>query len=148
MPRQTSQAARRFGYVLAGIFDAALLYVVHIWPGWQAVPFLTEETTEVLGIVTAAIVVGLLANAIYVGFDPPWLRAAGDLVTTAVGLMAMIVIWQVFPFDLGGYAFDWELVTRILLVVGIAGSAIGVLVAAGRLVRAAVVHDVHNGHRV
>lgn len=146
---QTDRAAgRRAGYVVAVLLNAAMLYAVHVWPGWEVLPFLTEETPQVLGLVTASIVAGLLANIVYLVSDPAWLRTLGDLVTTSTGLAALIVIWQVFPFDFTPYSFDWELVARVLLVVAIVGSAIGILVAAGKLVRLSVIQDVRHGPRL
>jgi hypothetical protein len=134
--------------MIGALVNACLLYAVHLWPGWEAVPFLTEDMTEVLGVVSATIVVGIAANLVYAISDPVWVRSLGDLVTTSVGLAAAIQLWQVFPFDFSAYSFDWALVTRTVLVVAIVGSAIGILVAAGRLVRFAVVHEVENGHRL
>jgi hypothetical protein len=134
--------------MIGALVNACLLYAVHVWPGWEAVPFLTEDMTEVLGVVSATIVVGIAANLVYAISDPVWVRSLGDLVTTSVGLAAAIQLWQVFPFDFSAYSFDWALVTRTVLVVAIVGSAIGILVAAGKLVRFAVVHEVENGHRL
>jgi uncharacterized membrane protein YesL len=102
-----------------------MLYVVNVWPGWQELGFLTEDTREVLGLVNASIVVSIAANLVYIVRDPGWLRSAGELVTTAVGLAAMIVIWEVFPFDFGDAAFDWAILVRVLLAIGIIGSVIG-----------------------
>jgi hypothetical protein len=125
--RRPSTAARRFGYVVAVLINAAMLYVVNVWPGWDAVWFLAEDTTRVLGLVNASIVVGLVANAVYIVHDTGRLRSLGDLVTTGVGLAAMIAIWEIFPFDFGGTDFDWELVVRILLAVGIIGSVVAIV---------------------
>ncbi|MBH0122612.1 hypothetical protein I0Q12_25200, partial [Rhodococcus sp. CX] len=82
----------------------------------------------VLGWVNASIVVGLVANLVYLVRDPRWLKALGDIATTAVGLVALLRIWQVFPFDFGADAFDWPLVVRILLGLVIVGSGIAILV--------------------
>ena len=124
---------RRFGYVVAVLVNAAMLYAVNRWPGWQEVPFLTADTELVLGLVNATIVVNLVANVIYLVRDPRWLTALGDLVTTAVGLAALVRIWKVFPLDVSD---RWELLVRTLLVVGIVGSAIGIVVAIVRFGRA------------
>ena len=124
---------RRFGYVVAVLVNAAMLYAVNRWPGWQEVPFLTADTELVLGLVNATIVVNLVANVVYLVRDPRWLTALGDLVTTAVGLAAMVRIWKVFPLDVSDRA---ELLVRALLVVGIVGSAIGIVVAIVRFGRA------------
>jgi hypothetical protein len=133
--KRPSVGARRFGYVVAVLVNVALLYAVNEWPGWDALPFMTDETTEVLGLVNASIVAGLVANAVYVVYDAGWMRALGDLVTTSVGLVAMVRIWQVYPFDFSGYSFDWDIVVRILLVVGMVGSVIGIIVRLMNLVR-------------
>lgn len=45
----------------------------------------------------------------------------------AIGVVAMVALWRVFPFDFGDATFDWSLVVRILLALGIVGGAIGVL---------------------
>jgi hypothetical protein len=130
--------ARRLGYTIAVVVNAVMLYAVNVWPGWQAVPFLTAETAAVVPLVNASVLVSLVANAVYVAHDPAWLRALGDLATAAVGVIALVRLWQVFPFDLGNATFDWELLTRWVLGIGIAGSVIAIVVALVSLERALV----------
>jgi hypothetical protein len=89
----------------------------------------------VLPLVNASIIAGIAANAVFILLDPVWLRALGDIVTTSVGLAAMVRLWQVFPFDFTQTFVNLEVVARVVLVVGIAGSVIGIVVAVGRLVR-------------
>lgn len=127
--RRPTAAARRFGYFLAVLLNAAMLYLVNVWPGWEVLPFLTSRTSLVIGFVNASIVANLIANVLYLARDPAWLKALGDLVTTAVGLVALVRIWQVFPFDFGTTTFDWALVVRVVLVVAIVGSGIGIVAA-------------------
>lgn len=126
-------AARRFGYLVSVLVNGAMLYGANVWPGWERVPFLTAETSRVLGFVNASIVVGIVANLVYVVVDPPRLKALGDVVTTSVGLVAMVRIWQVFPLDVASDTRGWGLVARILLGIGIVGSVIGILAAARTL---------------
>ena len=133
--RRQSPAARRFGYGIAVVVNLGLLFAINQWPGWEAVPFLTPDTELVLGLVNASLVTSLVANAVYLVRDDPWLRSLGDLVTVTVGLFALVRIWRVFPFDFGAATFDWALVFRILLGLGIFGSAIGILVSAVGLAR-------------
>jgi hypothetical protein len=129
---QPGPVARRFGCAVAASVNALMLCLVNVAPGWDAVPFLTEDTTRVLGAVNASIIVGIVANLLYVVADRPRLRALGDAVTTSVGVYAMVRVWQVFPFDVG---HGWVTVLRVLLVVGVVGSGIALVVAAVRLVR-------------
>jgi len=128
--RRPAVGARRAGYLVAVLVNAAMLYAVNVWPGWESVPFLTEGMRLVIGLVNLSIVVNLGANVVYLLRDPPWLKALGDILTTAVGLVALVRIWQVFPFDFDDGSFDWTLVVRVLLGVGIVGSSIGIGVAA------------------
>jgi hypothetical protein len=137
--RRPSLAGRRFGYLLAAAIDAVILYLVNGRPGWQTLDFLTGDTTRVLGLLNLSLVVGIVVNLVYAGYDPPWLTAAGNLVTTAIGIAVLARIWQVFPFDFGDASFDWALLVRVLLVVGVAGAAIGVVVHTVSLIRAIVV---------
>jgi hypothetical protein len=127
-----SRAARRFGYVVAIALNTAMLYAINVWPGWDVVPFLTGDTVDVLDAVNASIVVTLAANTVYLFRDPPRVRALGDLVTTVVGLVVMVVIWRVFPLDVSS---GWETVARVLLAIGIVGSAIAIVTGIVRLVR-------------
>jgi hypothetical protein len=80
-------------------------------------------------------------NLISLVRDPRWLTALGGLASTGVGLATAIRMWQVFPFDLSD---GWTVVFRIGLVVGIVGSAIGILVNAVTFVRALAVGDEKN----
>jgi hypothetical protein len=125
--RRPSIAARRFGHVVAVLVNAVMLYVVNVWPGWDSLWFLTQDTPQVLGLVNASIVAGLVANAVYIVHDTGRLRSLGDLATTGIGLAAMVMIWEVFPFDFGAADFDWELVVRIALAVGIIGSVVAII---------------------
>ena len=121
---------------MAVLVNAAILYAVNVWPGWQAVPFLTEDVSLVLRLVNASIMVNLLANVVYVVADPRPLKALGDLLTTSVGLAALLQIWRVFPFDFSGSSFDWALVVRIAVGVAIGGSAIAIVAALVSFVKA------------
>ena len=140
--RRPSTGTRRAGYGLAIGFSAALLFVLNGWPGWQAIPFLTTETTQVLWLVNLSLAAGIAANAVYLAHDPPWVKSLGDLVTTGIGLATAIRIWQVFPFSLSS---GWSTAVRVLLVVGIAGSCIALVVYIVSLARWLTGHSSHGG---
>lgn len=133
--RRQPVAGRRLGYTIAVGVNAVLLYLINVAPGWDAVPFLTPATTQVLPWVNATLIATAVANVLYVVWDPRWFRALGDIVTTSIGVVAMMRLWQVFPFDFTGSSFDWALVARVALGVGIGGSLIGIVVALVTLVR-------------
>lgn len=134
-PKRPTVRSRRAGYVIAVLVNAAMLFAVNRWPGWESLPFLTDDTRLVMSIVNASIVVNLVANVVYLLRDPGWLKSGGDVVTLGVGLAALVRIWSVFPFDLGDEPLDWTLVVRILLAIGIVGSIIGLVAAVVSFIR-------------
>lgn len=141
--RRPSAGARRAGYVLAIVFSAALLVILNAAPGWQAIPFLTGDITQVLWLVNSCLAASIAVSLVYLAYDPPWLRSLGDLVTTGIGLATAIRIWQVFPFDLSG---GWPAAVRALLGVAIAGSCIALVVQIVTLARLLTGQASHGGH--
>ncbi|MFC4060591.1 hypothetical protein ACFOWE_19995 [Planomonospora corallina] len=135
--RGAAVAARRFGYGVAAIVDTVLLHLINKEPGWQAVPFLTEETWQVLPLVNLSLAAGAVANLVYMIHDPEWLRSLGELVTTVISLAALVRILRVFPFAFGDPAADWALVAHWVLVFSIVGTAVAVVVNLVNLVRRA-----------
>ena len=133
-------AARRVGYAVAVLVNATLLLAVNGWPGWEAVPFLTAGQRWCSVWSTPRSSSASPRMRVYLLHDPPWLRALGDVVTTSVGLAALVRIWQVFPLDFGDSSFDWALVAHLLLGVAIVGSVIGVLVGLTSFVRDVTTH--------
>ena len=136
-------SARRAGYGVAIGFSAALLFVLNGWPGWQAVPFLTSSTDQVLWLVNLSLAAGIAANIVYLAYDPPWVKSLGDLATTGIGLVTAIRVWQVFPFAVSS---GWSIAVRTLLVVTIAGSCIALVVQIVSLARWLTGHTPHGGH--
>ncbi|RFU20458.1 hypothetical protein [Geodermatophilus marinus] len=132
--RRPPVGRRRAGYLVGALVDGVLLWLIHVWPGWEAVPFLTDATPQVLGLVDATLVAGIVVAGVELVWDPRRLVALGELVTSALGLAATVRVLQVFPFDLEG---AWPAVVRVVLWIGVVGAAIGALVALVRLVRPA-----------
>jgi len=141
--RRPSAGARRAGYGVAIGLGAALLFVLNGAPGWQAIPFLTSATDQVLWLVNLSLAAGIAANAVYLVHDSPDVKLPGDLVTTGIGLATAIRIRQVFPFALSS---GWSTAVRVLLVIAIAGSCIALVVQAVSLARWLTGHTPHSGH--
>jgi hypothetical protein len=143
--RRPSAAARRVGYLVGIVVSAALLFILNGQPGWQALPFLTSDTSQVIGLVNLSLAVSLSLNVVYLFYDPPWLKSLGDLITSGIGLAVAIRIWQVFPFVFQGSAAWWSTAVRVLLILVIVGSAISIVVQAVSLARRATRHTPHGG---
>ena len=128
-------ASRRFGYVVGAAVNALLLYLINRNPGWEAVPFLTGDTVQVLGLVNASIAVSLVAHLVYVVWDPTWLRSLGELATTSISVLALLRFWRVWPVDLPDPS-AWAVIARIAVATGIIGGLIGILASTVRFVGA------------
>lgn len=123
---------RGTGHVLGALVNGVLLVAIHGWPGWDVVPFLTAETPRALGVVTAALVAGIVVHLVQVPRTPGWTAPAGLVVTSAFGAVATAGVYRVFPLDVSD---GWETVVRVVLVVGVVGAAVGVLAALVSLLR-------------
>ncbi len=133
-PARPSRAARRVGYLVAAAFAVVVLVVLLVSPGWEAASFVTDDGEQVIGLVAGSVVLSLVVNLVWVVADPPRLRALGELATSVVGVVVCARLLDVFPFT-----FDdgsrWPTVIRVLLWLGVVGSAIGTVTNLVALVR-------------
>ncbi|HEU4915111.1 MAG TPA: hypothetical protein VFV13_00935 [Acidimicrobiia bacterium] len=118
---------RRFGYGLAVVINVVMLIVVQNILDWGSLPFLTDEFTEVVPWISLSLVASILANLIYQFNDSPTVKSTGQILVNLISVSVSYVVLQVFPFDFSGYGFDWAIVVRIVLILAIVGSGIGVL---------------------
>lgn len=109
----STSAARRVGYLIAAGINAVLIWIVNVWPGWEAVPFLTPDAADVIRLVNLSLVLSILTNVVYSVRDPAWVKALGSVVTTAVALAVTIRTLGVFPFDFGDSGVDWSPWVRV-----------------------------------
>ena len=136
--RRPRRGARRLGYALSAAINLVLLWLVNISPGWEIVPFLTDDFARVVGYVNASLVVGVVTNLVYVAADPWWARRLGDAITAAFALIVLLQLVAVFPFDLGTGWSGWSTVLRTGLALACVGTAIGVLANLVQFVRALI----------
>ncbi|MBD1537698.1 hypothetical protein HC749_05870 [Arthrobacter sp. S13_S34] len=118
----------RGGNVGSVLVNAAMMWGINVWPGWQVVPFLTSDMNRVLGIINASLTAGIVANLVSVVIRNRGVMALGNLVVLGIGLAATLRLWEVFPFDFGDSWSGWPVVVRVLLGLGIVGSIIGAIV--------------------
>lgn len=142
--RQRSRASRRGGYLVSGVINGVLLYLLNAHPGWQAMSFLTPATAQVIGLVNLMLWAGIAANSVYFVADPPPLRAVGDLVTLTIALVTTIRVWAVFPFAFHGSVAFVAVIARVVLITGIVGASIGILYSVVTLIRGLVKARTHH----
>jgi len=132
-PSGASRVARKVGYLVAVMVNVIMLVLVNAIPGWRVLPFLTDDFVSLLWLVNLSIFAGVMVNVAYLAYDAAWFKSVCQIGVTAIGLVAAIRTWQVFPFDFSPYAGPWEALTRLLLVLAIFGSIVGIVVELVRL---------------
>jgi hypothetical protein len=120
--------AKRVGYLVAAALNGVMLWAVHQLLDWGWPGFLTADFEQVLGLVTASFIAGIVVNLALAVHDRGRSRAFADLVTAAFALAVGVRMWEVFPFDFAGYATDWSGPMRVALGVGIAATGIAIIV--------------------
>lgn len=131
---ERSGCSTKVGYLVAIGLQGFFLWVAHQLLEWGWPSFLTADFDQVLPWVTASLVASIVVNVCFLVKDDGWFRALGDAVTAGFGLASAIVTWQVFPFDFSAWSTDWTWLVRLVVAVGIVGSAIALLVNASRFV--------------
>jgi hypothetical protein len=129
------QAARRVGYVVSAAVNVVLLVVANNLLEWDVLPWLTDDFERVVGILTLSLGVSALGNVALAVSDPPWFKSAAQAVMQAIGFVATLRLFQVYPVDFSAYDFNWDVVARGVLILALVGTAISVLVELGKLGR-------------
>jgi hypothetical protein len=126
--KQPSVAARRTGYIFSVVINAALLFGINVWPGWDVLPFLSDDFSQLLGLINASLWLSLAIQVVYLVNDRKPVKQLGDIVSLILPIVIGVRMWQLFPFDFGTQTFDWELLFRIAIAAGIVGMAIAIVV--------------------
>ena len=130
------RAGRRFGYLVGIAVNAVLLWVVNRLLHWEWPPFLTDEFADALPWVRASLWAAILGYAVRLVFDPKWFRHLVEAATTVVSLAALVVLIRVHPFSFADDGPPYDLLVRVVLVIGIVGSVIGIITNVAKALRA------------
>jgi hypothetical protein len=126
---------RRVGYLVAASLNAALLWIAHHLLDWSWPAFLTGAFEDLLPYVTVSLLATVVANLVWIAWGPAWFRHLAQLGLNLIAVVVTVRTWQIFPFDFSGYPAWWETVARVVILVGIVGSAVGAVVELVKLVQ-------------
>ena len=135
---QVSRIGTRVGYVVTIIVDAALLFVANNILAWGWIPWLTDGFTEVLPILNVSLIATMVVNAVYLFYDPRWFKSLCEIGLLAISIAVTVTLYRVFPFDFSDTAWNWDAITRVILVLlslAMAAAIVGQAVALVRSVR-------------
>ncbi len=123
------------GHLVAIAMNLVLLAVVRNLGEWELLPFLTDDYDRVVGAISVSIIATIVGLVLRILFPGRRIGLLIEGIVTAIGFYALFRVFSVFPFDFDPDGFRWDLVARFILVVGLFGSAIGVLVTPLRLLQ-------------
>jgi hypothetical protein len=129
--------ARRIGYGVAAVLNLIFLLIVNNLLDWGWLPWLTEDFETLLPIINFSLVASIVVNLAYILYDSKWFKALCEAGLVTISLVVAVRTWRVFPFDFSAYSFNWEAVTRAILVVAIIGMSISLIVNVVKLIVAA-----------
>jgi hypothetical protein len=107
---------RRIRVGVTGIVAFALLVLLNFFPGWQAMPFLTDGMGMAIGMIDLVLAVVIISNVIYQLSDSPGVHAGVHLVIAVALIPFFITLMRTFPFALS--ASPWPRIVHDLLNVG------------------------------
>ena len=132
----STEATRRFGYFVAVVVNLVLLWVVNNILAWDVAPFLTDDFEILIPITSISLLFGAAINLAYIWVDSAWFKALTQMISAGIAMAVAIRTYQVFPFDFSAYDFGWTGLLRVVIVIGIVGTAIAVVVEFIKLARA------------
>jgi len=130
-----SRAIRRFGYLVSAVINAVLIFVAHNLVAWDWFSWLTDDFNDLVPLITISLGATILANLAYLWFDGPAFKSSTTVITSVISFVLSIRMLQVYPFDFSAYSFNWDLVAKSVLILGIVGTGISVIVELVKLVR-------------
>lgn len=122
---------RRFGYAVTIVLNLIAFYILHHLLVWR-VPFVTDSFPAVLWAFDLSLGLTIVVNALFIIYDPAWFRHTAQIALHLASIFVIVTLLSIFPFAFGP---TWDTVARVLLWVGLFGTAIGILVDIVALVR-------------
>lgn len=91
--------ARRFGYFLAIIINAAMIYAANNLLKWN-IPFLTQSFQECLWAINLSLSISMFINFTFLFFDRKWFRSFMQALSNIFAAISVYTFRQIFPLDL------------------------------------------------
>jgi hypothetical protein len=118
--KRAPRGARVFGYAIAIVVNIVAWFIFHNLGRWNLPYIIVEEFSRVLPALDLSLWASTVGNALFMAYDPRWLKSIGQAVLNALAVNAMYAMWRVFPFDLPGNLGPWARRALILLMVVVA----------------------------
>jgi hypothetical protein len=115
----------------SAIANTVLVVLLNSVPLWRQYTrgVVLEDFVQILWAANISLLVQISGNLSMIFYRPPRFAAFVQALTTAVGFLSIIVFYVVFPLDFSQVGLPWiNAVLKIVLIAGMAGTAIGLIV--------------------
>jgi|WetSurMetagenome_2_1015567.scaffolds.fasta_scaffold852759_1 hypothetical protein len=133
---------RRAGEFIGAAVGAVIVIVlVNTAPLWRPLTHgvVLPRWSDILWAANLSLAAQLVGNLLLAAYRPRWFLTLMQTVFAAGGLLSVLVFFLVFPLDFSGVVGPWlNTVVRLVLMVGIAGAAIGLVVNLVRFIVAGI----------
>lgn len=118
------------------ICNAVFGVAVNTFPLWRQYTqgVVLDDFVRVLWAVNLSLLVQVAGSLSMIFYRPPRFAAAVQILTTAAGLLSLIVFYAVFPLDFSVVGVPWlNSLLKVVMIAGMAGAAIGFIVQVTQL---------------
>ncbi len=122
------KSPKQIEYAVSVIVNAALLVIFNNLLSWGVLPWLTSAFRDALWIINSSLIATIVANVVFFFFSPDWFLALLRFVLNVIGLVVVVTLLRVFPFNFSAYAANWTLGARIILIGAIVAISLGIIV--------------------
>ncbi len=117
--------AKRSDFIVAIIVNIIFFYIVNNLLNWH-ISFITPSFQDVLWIINLSIEANILANLIFLFYNPGWFRSSVQIILNIIGFYVAYLLYTVFPFTFSNINYTYGL--QILLIIAMIGIVIATVV--------------------
>ncbi|MGA2478035.1 MAG: hypothetical protein ABSG63_04710 [Spirochaetia bacterium] len=133
---------RRAGeFIGAAVFSVIIIVAMNTAPIWRPLTHgvVLPRWSDILWAANLSLAAQMVGNLLLAAYRPPWFLTLMQTVFAAGGLLSVIVFFLVFPLNFSLVVGAWlNTLVWLVLIVGIAGSAIALVVNLVRFIVAVV----------
>jgi len=122
---RSRRTERTTEYTIAIIVSLIFLYVFNNLLNWH-IYFVTNALNDVLWIINLSLIATIIGNALFILYRADWFRHLVKIVINIFNIIAVYLVYLVFPFNFNNSFFNWAL--NILLILIMIGIVIAIIV--------------------
>ncbi|MCL5072880.1 MAG: hypothetical protein M1308_18585 [Actinobacteria bacterium] len=121
---EISHKRQRTGYITSIVINGIFIFVLNNLLNWNA-DFINASYNKCLWAINISLGASIIANLIFIFYDPEWFKHLLEVFTSIAALVALYVIYAIFPFTFRDEI--WENILSIFLIFAMVISGINII---------------------